>query len=169
MPSAIDLTGKTFGRLLVKEMVPHHSGYRSRAHWRCECACGADCVVRGDDMQRGKVASCGCLRRERFHGLIYRHGLSRTPEYRSWKGLRSRCTSPTNPKYPYYGGRGISFCERWNSYENFYADMGPRPSPKHSIDRINNDGNYEPSNCRWATHLEQVNNRSNSKRKERCA
>lgn len=95
-----------------------------------------------------------------------KHGLWGTSEYWTWNTMRQRCINPNNPKYPIYGGRGISVCERWQKFENFIADMGNRPSADHSLDRIDNDGNYEPSNCRWATRVEQQNNQSNTTRLE---
>lgn len=89
----------------------------------------------------------------------HKHSRRPTPEYATWASMHKRCRIKTNPSYHHYGGRGITVCERWNVYENFLADMGRRPSPRHSIDRVNNDGNYEPGNCRWATGSEQINNR----------
>src|SRR6476659_2464041 len=100
--------------------------------------------------------SAGRLPRER-------HGAHRTPEYRIWCGMLARCRNPRIERYPLYGGRGISVCEKWHRFSAFFADMGPRPSPRHSIDRIDNDGNYEPGNCRWATPIEQRRNSSTSR------
>lgn len=88
-----------------------------------------------------------------------RHGLCETPEYNSWTSMRERCNNTRRPAYQWYGAKGITYCERWEKFENFLADMGPRPSPSHSLDRIDTKGNYEPSNCRWATKLEQSQNR----------
>jgi hypothetical protein len=96
------------------------------------------------------------------------HGCSGTPEHLTWKRIRQRCLSRLSPDYADYGGRGIAICQRWSAFENFLADMGPRPSPEHSIDRIDNDGNYEPSNCRWATIHEQARNRRNNRYVEVC-
>lgn len=114
-----------------------------------------------------KAMSCGCSRSDMQSLSLRSHGQCRkirgveTAEYRSWRGIIGRCCNPSHSRYPYYGGRGIAVCDRWReSFESFFADMGAKPSPKHSIDRINNDGNYEPTNCRWATPEEQARNTS---------
>jgi hypothetical protein len=102
--------------------------------------------------------------RQRIGDYATKHGLSDTPEHNIWLGIRKRCTNPADRVYPYYGGRGIKVCQRWDNFANFLADMGPRPSPQHSIDRYpNQDGDYEPNNCRWATRTEQMRNKSDNR------
>lgn len=153
MPESADLTGQRFGRLVVL-------AYLSECLWHCRCDCGHTTRASGSNLRRGKHRSCGCLSNELTIQRSRTHGGSNTPEYRTWKRLRGRCTNPNSPDFPYYGGRGIRVCDRWlNSYADFLADVGPRPSAKHSLDRFpNNDGNYEPHNVRWTTHREQMNN-----------
>lgn len=146
----LDLTDQVFGRLTVIECV---GARRHGRFWKCLCECGNYKEYTTGALRSGHVQSCGCTTRSRTHGMFG------TPEYAAWAGIKGRCLNQNDPAYKNYGGRGIAMCERWaDSFENFYADMGPRPSNKHSIDRINNDGNYEPSNCRWATKKEQSRN-----------
>lgn len=152
-----DLTGLTFGRLYVLERAG--SNKWGNALWRCKCSCGKETVVNNGNLRAGNTRSCGCLYRE----STYIHDLHGTPEYHTWQSMNGRCHNPNNQSFDRYGGRGISVCDRWRySFVNFLADMGKRPTPDHSIDRINNDGNYEPGNCHWATKSEQSRNtRSN--------
>lgn len=155
--AVIDLTGIRFGRLVVIRRAGQRNSF---ALWACACDCGGSAVVMGVSLRRGATKSCGCLRRDVSTARFTTHGAVGTPEHCSWNAMLGRCNNPNNKKWSRYGGRGITVCERWREFENFLADMGHRPSISHSIDRINNEGNYEPSNCRWATQSQQQNNRS---------
>lgn len=130
--------------------------------WFCECICGAQMVCAGNRLLTGHKKSCGCKTVAMIVSTVSKHGCNRenkpTPEYQSWAHMKSRCLLKTNRAYTDYGGRGIKVCDRWLRFENFLADMGIRPSPRHSLDRIDNSGNYEPGNCRWATAIVQANN-----------
>lgn len=172
MPRLIDMScyiGKSFGRLTVVEVLPPANGRRMAV---CRCECGIIKSIRFDGLQNGMVKSCGCWQKEAgaaqglrnaTHGCC-RRILPRAPEHAVWNMMIQRCTNPNYRFYYNYGGRGISVCERWrNSFEDFIADMGFKPSSKHSIERKDNHGNYCPENCRWATKKEQGRNKRNNR------
>lgn len=160
MPMPVkDLTGTIFGALVVTGRDLERPNHRKRIYWFCRCACDRAISVRSDALTRGTSTSCGCVYKRVPPNGDRRHGLSGIPEHFVWLSIIRRCTNPKQKSWDKYGGRGIKICDRWlYSFENFYADMGPRPSPKHSIDHRDNDGDYEPNNCRWATQIEQANN-----------
>lgn len=127
--------------------------------WGCLCICGKPTTKRQSQLIAGTTTSCGCMREGNRLPKITKHGWYGTPEYSAWSSMKKRCFNYADKNYQNYGGRGIKVCDRWLKFENFIADMGKRPSPEHSLERVNNDGNYEPSNCKWATRTEQGRNR----------
>lgn len=145
------MAGKRFGRLLVLDRSPISKA--KIAYWYCKCDCGTKKDVNGQHLRSGRVVSCGCY----GQGVARTHGKSRTRTYRCWNGMLERCKVSASHITRNHGNRGIRVCSRWRKFENFFADMGECPSG-HTLDRINNNGNYEPGNCRWATPLEQMQN-----------
>jgi hypothetical protein len=152
MAKLVDISGERFGRLVViaKSPVKRSSG----AMWDCVCDCGREAQVDSLKLRKGLTVSCGCKRAEGLSNLTHGHSKS-SPAYKSWKAMRHRCLNPQSDQWEWYGGRGITICERWGDFAAFLEDMGERP-PGKTIDRINPEGNYEPSNCRWATPKQQA-------------
>lgn len=160
----INLTNQKFNRLTVLQFAFIRKG---AYYWKCKCDCGVIKNIASDGLKRNRIKSCGCLRKELQKKLLTTHGMSlkddksRKPTkiYNTWKNMKARCSNPKDKSYYRYGGRGITICDKWLKFENFYKDMNEPPKRK-TLDRINNDGNYEPSNCRWATYKEQRHNQS---------
>jgi len=166
MGRMLDLTGKVFSRLTVIRSVGRNS--QQRVLWECRCTCGKLTVVFSSHLVNKNTTSCGCFHKERVGEVVSKrnttHGLSRSVEYVVWAGMIQRCNNPLHASYHNYGGVGISVCEEWlNSFEQFYADMGPRPSKGHSIERLCTSGPYCKENCCWATRKEQNNNRKSNR------
>jgi len=161
------IIGKRFGRLIVTGYVPGSRKPKCEARAICKCDCGNTSITQVGGLRSGHTQSCGCFLAETTKKRMTTHGKHNTSEYKTWQNLRNRCYYKNNINYNDYGGRGIIVCASWLDEEygflNFFRDMGKRPSKNHSIDRINNDGNYEPSNCRWATAKEQANNKRPTK------
>ena len=160
-----ELSGQRFGRLKVIERVSYKS---SLGYWRCKCDCGREVIVRTENLTHGQVKSCGCLNSELVTKRNTTHGLRYTRLYRIWHGMKQRCYNQNHPRYPDWGGRGISVCEEWrNSFKSFYDwAVGNGYQDDLTIDRIDNNGNYDPRNCRWTTTKEQNLNKRSYKLRE---
>ena len=157
-----DLTGKRFTRLLAIEherrMIKSSRGMSPAIFWKCKCDCGKVVYVRTYCLESGNTKSCGCFNADQKR-TPKTHGMSKSITYSRWQHMKQRCSDSNYRNFDYWGGRGIKVCDSWKkSFDSFYADMGECPSPNHSLDRINNDGNYEPANCRWALRFEQSRN-----------
>ncbi len=155
-------SGDKYGRLtIIKEVEPHiQPSNKTIRKFNCLCECGNETNVLLDNLRNNNTRSCGCYNKEKSKKQLTTHGLRYHPLYKTWDNMKTRCYNSNYIRYKDWGGRGIKVCDRWlNSFENFLSDMGERPTLKHSIDRIDNNRNYEPSNCRWATPHQQSQNR----------
>lgn len=161
MPKFIDLSNQKFGRLTVISLHCKATKIGSKTLWNCLCNCGNPIKVRSDSLKNGHSQSCGCLCKEINSSLAKKrwttHGKSKSKIFKIFCNMHRRCNDANYSPYRWYGALGIKVCERWKTFENFYADMGEPPTNKHSIDRINYNDHYKPTNCLWATQLEQTN------------
>lgn len=156
-----NLTNKSYGRLTV---ISYSHAKKFRSFWKCKCTCGTEVIVRSDCLKDGNTQSCGCLPTEINTDREYKHGQARTKLYRVWASMKNRCNNPNDYNYKFYGGKGVTYCPKWEDYMPFYKwamENGYREGL--TIDRIDNDGNYEPNNCRWVSQGEQLLNTSRTK------
>ena len=161
MPPLIDLTGQRFGRLVVISRAEDDN--QKKPQWNCICDCENKTVVRGNSLTIGHIKSCGCLQRESASQANRTHGMTKSSEYQSWLAMKARCSNPKLKVFKNYGGRGISVCKRWwNSFENFYSDMGECPDGL-TLERTDNDKGYSPDNCEWADRKTQNRNSRNAR------
>ena len=158
--NAKNLAGQRFERLTALRPIKKRAN-SGQIVWECICDCGKQHFVRSDSLRDGSVKSCGCLQKEIAKRHNTQHKMAKTSIYKRWQQMIQRCENPKDPSYKNYGGRGILVCERWNEFKRFLEDMGERPAGL-TLDRENNDGNYEPKNCRWATRKEQNQNKRNN-------
>lgn len=148
------------GRLKVRSVFRDRLG---KLRYLCECLCGTMCCPLKRDVDKLRSVSCGCAKRDVLAARNYTHRMTGTKVWRAWNSMLRRCRNPRAYHYDIYGGRGISVCARWLAFENFYADMGNPPTDKHTLDRIDSNGDYSKENCRWATNQEQCLNRRNNR------
>jgi hypothetical protein len=153
----INMVGYVFENLLVLKESSKTDKSRQKFWW-CKCICGNEKEIGGRNLRRGDIVSCGCFGKMQRKKTNTKHGMHSSVEYKTWDGMIQRCTNKNRLAYKNYGGRGILVCEEWKTFENFLLDMGEKPSPFHSIERINNEGNYCKENCKWATSSEQSRN-----------